>query len=72
MRRDMDLVRSILLKIEESELPYHDGILEIEGRSEGEITYHLNLLIQAGFVNALELGDVNTQFGYQFQDASLT
>jgi len=59
MKRDMDLVREILLKMEE--LPFDSGFhdVEIEGRSDDEITYHAMLLHEAGFIEAEDM----THFG---------
>ena len=59
MERDMDLVREILLSIEKN--PQMDGTREffisrpeemgITGCSLDELSYHLGLLIEAGFVD---------------------
>ena len=59
MKRDMDLIRDILLYIEKSSDP--DGVsgIEISGYNSHEITYHVNLLIQAGLITA----DVQTFSG---------
>jgi len=58
MVRDMDLVRDILLKIEQD--PMCDGqhmvTLEMPDRSPEELYYHLTLLVEAGLVKA----DLNT------------
>ena len=50
MRRDMDLVRQLLLRIEAVDL---NGAadLDIDGYNEQAIDYNLDLLIQAGLVN---------------------
>ncbi len=50
MKRDMDLVREILLKVEE--LPFDGRFHEvkIEGRSDEEINYHVMLLAEADFI----------------------
>ena len=55
MKRDMDLIRDILLRIEQA--PYTLGFveLEIEGRSTEEISYHIKILCQAGLVEATDL-----------------
>jgi len=72
MKRDMDLIRSILLKVEESKRPWCEGIMEVAGYELGAVTYHLRLLIQAGYITALELPDSNTEYGYLLQDAQMT
>jgi hypothetical protein len=56
MKRDMDLVRTILLKVE-ADLKF-DGTMHparaaelgIEGHSEGEIAYNCAQLVEAGFL----------------------
>lgn len=52
LKRDMDLVREILLEIERE--PQLDGTrpakLSIQGRDPNEVGYVVDLLIQAGFV----------------------
>ena len=53
MKRDMELVRELLLFLEDKPDPAH---LEADRfpmpcRSPSEIQYHLNLLYQAGFLN---------------------
>jgi hypothetical protein len=63
MQRNMDLVRDLLLAIEHD--PQMDASrdffisspdqLYISGHSESEVTYHLGLLINAGFING-EMG----------------
>lgn len=58
MRRDMDLIRELMLKLEE--LPFSLGsvhtltpgeeVMIFDGYSSDEIRYHLDLLIEAGFL----------------------
>lgn len=79
VKRDMDLIREILLKIEDH--PNEPGGIDlpIEGRSSQEISYHVKLLAQAGLIEALESssfdGDVweaksLTWEGHEFLEAS--
>ena len=80
MRLDTDLVRDILTKIEG--LPFDGGFHDIvvEGHSPGEITYHVVLLHEAGFVEAMDLSTLDcgvcwkpkrlTYAGHQFLDAA--
>jgi Hypothetical protein (DUF2513) len=58
MKRNMELIRDILLRVEAD--PKLDGAdfrrataetLGITERTEAEVAYHLDLLIQAGFLN---------------------
>ncbi len=79
MQRDMDLLRTILLELERH--PY-DGRwpeLSIPGRSEQEISYHVRLLDDAGFVEAIDLSTLAgicwrprrvTYQGHEFLDAA--
>lgn len=79
MKRDINLVRTILLEIEKKEEPLGWIIPEIEGYSENEISYHIKILEEAGFVEARDLstmgafewGAINlTWEGHEFLDAS--
>jgi hypothetical protein len=81
MKRDMDLARRILLDLEES--PDADGAggmgIEIEGRTEQEISYHVALLHEAGLLHAID-GSADDEIcwmpvrltwdGHEFLDAS--
>jgi len=80
MKRNMDLVRKILLSIEANPEP-HDWIFElkIDEFSDKEIAYHVKLLAQAGLIEASErpLPDFIqwvphslTWAGHEFLDAS--
>src|SRR5579863_9213556 len=59
MKRDMDLVRDLLIRLESVELPtgawaHISGTepeLVIEGYSADQVEYHLRLLRDVGFVN---------------------
>ena len=50
MKRDMDLVRYLLLRIEATEL---HGLVDfaVDGYDAQEINYNLDLMLQAGLVN---------------------
>ena len=54
MKRDMDLIRRILLEMEANQNP--DGGMKIEARgySDGQIAYHLKLLKEAGLIHAID------------------
>src|SRR5688572_22316690 len=54
MKRDMDLVRTILLEIEESQNP-RSVKLQCHGYSQDEIQEHLMLLVQAKLIKAREV-----------------
>ena len=79
MKLDPDLVRQVLLKVEEFPFDgaFHD--VEIEGRTENEISYHIMLLNEAGLLEALDLSTHSgvcwkptrlTYDGHQFLDAA--
>jgi hypothetical protein len=55
MKRDMDLVRKILLACADHEHGYAPGNLAIKGYSEEQIGHHVYLMMQAGLVKG---GDV--------------
>ena len=67
MRRDLDLVRWILLKLESD--PPLDGAgwpkLELTDRSEAEISYHVGLLHREGLVGAINATTHATPRGQQ-------
>ncbi len=79
MKRDMDLVRKILLEIEEA--PFSGGWLDfdLEGYDESELSYHTMLLDEAGLIEAIDLSSMNTVIwkpkhltweGHEFLEAS--
>jgi hypothetical protein len=51
MKRNFDLIRELLLRIEASEYPLEE--IEIEGFSKIEILYNLNLLLEAGLIKGM-------------------
>lgn len=53
MKRDMDLVRQLLLLLEQRESPAHIHAkdIQVENASVLEIQYHLNLMFQAGLID---------------------
>ena len=54
MKRDLDLIRHILLEIEKE--PYTGDILQldIEGYTPEQINYHILLLADAGLIEVME------------------
>jgi hypothetical protein len=54
MKRDLDLIRGILLDVENwsNEEPLRLGMLEYEGKTKQEIGYQLDLLQDAGYIDA--------------------
>jgi hypothetical protein len=55
MQRDMELVRAILLKMEEHETGFAPSPFEIEGFTRGQIGYHVYLMGQAGLLNVVNV-----------------
>jgi len=51
MKRDMDLIRKILLKVEDD--CDDNTSLEIDGYSKKDVNYHIYLLNEAGLIEAL-------------------
>ena len=81
MKRDMDLVRSIVLAIEAAPNVYAPNQLEIPEHTEEEIGYHVHIMMEAGLVRAHDVtskGDSSPQAlpssltwaGHEFADAS--
>ncbi len=74
MKRDMDLLREILLQVETRE-PKQSLEVKIEGRDRQEIVGHVRLLQEAGFVEATFTGGPTaivhrlTWDGHEFLDA---
>ena len=50
MKRDLDLIRKILLKIEDSNVDEALTNIQIEGHEHDETAYHISLLKSAGFI----------------------
>ena len=69
MRRDMNLVRDILLKLEDHADPLDWAEIAIEGRSELEISYHIMLMDEAGLITAT---DCSSNDGLAWEAKSLT
>ena len=80
MKRDMDLVRDILLALEERGNGRLAPVeIDIAGRSRAEIAYHVMITAQAGLVDAVDLSSPGrldwlarnlTWEGHEFLDTS--
>ena len=55
MKRDMDLVRQILLNAEAQEDGYVNENPELGGYSEEQIDHHVYLMKQAGLIDAIDI-----------------
>ena len=61
MKRDMNLIRKLLLIINEHEHGYAPKNIEIEGFSEEQIGYHALLLGEAGLIEAKPLKSYDSE-----------
>jgi hypothetical protein len=55
MERDMDLVRQILIELEQHQEPMHPINIKAEGYSPEQIAYHVKILAQADYIEALDM-----------------
>lgn len=69
MRLDMDLVRKIMLALEERGVILGDVVLEIDGYDEETLTYHLVLMAEGGLIDGIA---VHTFDGPGFMPRRLT
>lgn len=80
MKRDMDLIRKILIEVEACEDPFGpEDKLMINGYEKKIVSYHVKLLCQAGLLEGHELKEVGsfkwlagalTWEGHEFLDAA--
>ena len=86
MKRDMDLIRDILLRMEEHDFASDADSgsnwrldKEFEGHSEAEVMYHIGLLYKAGFIEAYDASTAREDYyepsgitwqGHEFIDAA--
>jgi len=57
MKRDMDLVRAILIELENYPTGGAPSAIEIEGYTSGEIGYHAYIMGQAGLIETMDFTD---------------
>ena len=63
MKRDMDLIRSILQKVESCEDPHGlEHMPEIDGYSQAQVSYHIKLLHDAGLIEVQTADEFNTAY----------
>jgi hypothetical protein len=79
MKRDMDLVRKILLKLEDTSYPEPDYKFTIEGFCNDDISYNVMLLSEANLIEAMNTSALGyfkwiprrlTWAGHEFLDAA--
>lgn len=71
MKRDMGLIREILLQVEARPSVNDWDLVEIEGRSQEEISYHVKMLDDAGLVEAIDMRSFGPD-GYRYAPKFLT
>jgi len=71
MKRDMDLIRKILLDLENNPPEKLINRLYIVGYSREQINYHLYLMMQAGFIEGYDVTTHNS-FGTEIRPQQLT
>lgn len=69
MIRDLDLIRQLLIQTELKDSPSGWIIPIINGFSADEVSYHINLLIQANLIDGI---DLTTADGYLYGIRNLT
>ena len=74
MKRDLDLIREILLQVEERKDSNTLGLVDVEGRSRDEVCGHVQMLEGAGFVDGASYESVPmivrlTWEGHDFLDS---
>ena len=69
MKRDMSLVRDILLEIELSDVAPNSDNMEIEGHNAAERDYHIQLMHEADLIEGV---DGTTLAGYSLMRIRLT
>src|SRR5262245_43162701 len=81
MRRDLDLIRKILLTVEDLPTGNVPEEIEIEGYTEEQIGYHSYLLVDSGLAKGVDIGAVGdtspnwqlihlTSAGHEFAEAA--
>jgi hypothetical protein len=70
MKRDMDLVRQILLTVAESETPVRLDVLVTDGASRDAVVYHVGMLVdEVGFLQGIK---AHTMSGRNWIELQLT
>lgn len=62
IKRDMDLIRKILLYLEEDTNPLQWRIIEVDGKTLEEVSYQVKLLSQAGLIEGKDAQREPTYF----------
>lgn len=81
MKRDMSLVRQLVLAIEASPSGFAPGNLAFDGHTQEEIGYHLYIMLEAGLIRGADVTTLGakspeaiatslTWAGHEFADAA--
>lgn len=81
MKRDLDLIRKFLLKMEEHEHGYTPQRITLDGYTDEQVGFHIYLLGQAGLIRVADSSSMGsrspsaiplnlTWAGYEFLDAA--
>jgi hypothetical protein len=60
MKLDKDLIRSVLLAVESYNAPRGWVMIEVHGHTDEEIAYHVEILAEAGFIEADNLSSLSS------------
>ena len=71
MKRDMGLIREILLQVEARPSVNDWGPVEIDGQSQEEISYHVKMLDDDGLLEALDMRTLGPD-GFKYDPKFLT
>ena len=69
MTRDMDLIRQILIEVDAHQDPMRPFHVQAAGYSPDQIAYHVKLLAEAGYVDAMNF---TTHASFDWRPQSLT
>lgn len=71
MKRDMELIRKILFKIEDTVDNVGKTNLQIEGYTKDQVAYHCSILYEGGYIHACKIQYVSNEI-YSFSVGRLT
>lgn len=58
MKRDQDLVRTILLLVEAHGTPHNHRPFRVEGYDKHAVSFHVGILYDGGYLRAVKVGDL--------------
>ena len=79
MHRDLDLIRQILLELEQHDDPSRDVKLQCPGYTDDQISHHVKIMAEHGFLEAINFSTLSrmewrptslTWEGHEFLDAA--